>query len=41
MKAHGFNPKTIDDYLEIARFNPEEEYKCDSLDVSETISELA
>lgn len=34
-------PQTIPDYMDIARFQAEEEYKCDSLDVSETISELS
>lgn len=41
MATQVFTPRTINDYLEIASFNAEEEYKCDSLDVSETISELA
>lgn len=34
-------PRTISDYMMIAGFNAEKEYKCDSLDVHETISELA
>ena len=41
MATNVFTPRTINDYLKIASFNAEEEYKCDSLNVSETISELA
>ncbi len=41
MATHVFTPRTINDYLKIASFNAEKDYKCDSLDVSETISELA
>ena len=41
METSSIWPHNISDYMDIACFRAEEKYKCDTLDVNETISELA
>lgn len=41
MDWNNFQENTIQDYMDLVTFNAADEYICDSLDVSETISELA